>query len=335
MSSKWLEVLSGFFFAVNTVSAQATAESISLKLSTIICYFIIILFAIAPLIAVIMIVLNGIKWMTSAEDKSAREKAKDGIIHAIIGLIVVTLAVAIVSMVGGDSLPIFKCFPDVLSSVGMGPETGSYVATTTVLQKIRYSRIIYLKEGWNLMSTPLVLENPTIVTVLAGINYDSIYTWNVTKAVQTGDGWMSYVRGKGGDLREIETDRGYWLKVNEPAALILTGTKPETPRMIHLYPGWNFVGLSSLDTVNINNTLYNIKYSGVYGWNATLASADPRGVGWVVYSTRIEPAITSIKPYTPSGMGRVEGIIKDYITSFEPGKGYWIYVNEEGYWIID
>ena len=58
-----------------------------------------LLTAIAAAIGIVVIVLQGIKWAGSAEDPGARKQAKQGIIHAVIGLIIVVLAVWIVEMV--------------------------------------------------------------------------------------------------------------------------------------------------------------------------------------------------------------------------------------------
>jgi len=57
------------------------------------------LYSIAGGIGTVIITLQGIKWIGSAEDRDVRKQAKQGIIHAVIGLIIVMLAVAIVQMV--------------------------------------------------------------------------------------------------------------------------------------------------------------------------------------------------------------------------------------------
>ena len=54
---------------------------------------------IAAGVAVVVITLQGIKWAGSAEDPGARKQAKQGIIHAVIGLIIVLLAIWIVTMI--------------------------------------------------------------------------------------------------------------------------------------------------------------------------------------------------------------------------------------------
>lgn len=58
-------------------------------------------------VGTVVIVLQGIKWAGSAEDPGARKQAKQGIIHAVVGLIIVLLAVWIVEIVfaGGACAP--------------------------------------------------------------------------------------------------------------------------------------------------------------------------------------------------------------------------------------
>ena len=53
-------------------------------------------------VAAVVIVLQGIKWIGSAEDPGARKQAKQGIIHAVVGLVIVLIAVWIVVMVVGN-----------------------------------------------------------------------------------------------------------------------------------------------------------------------------------------------------------------------------------------
>ena len=64
------------------------------------------LYSIAGGIGTVIITLQGIKWIASAEDHDVRKQAKQGIIHAVIGLIIVMLAVWIVEMV----FPLDNCF---------------------------------------------------------------------------------------------------------------------------------------------------------------------------------------------------------------------------------
>lgn len=59
------------------------------------------LLIIAIIIAVIFLIIGGIKWIVSGGDKSAVEGARNTIIAAIIGLIVALLAIFIVKVVLG------------------------------------------------------------------------------------------------------------------------------------------------------------------------------------------------------------------------------------------
>ena len=58
-------------------------------------------FGIAGLLAVVMIILNGQRFMTSAGDTAKLTKAKAGLTGAVIGLIIVVLAWAVVGFVVG------------------------------------------------------------------------------------------------------------------------------------------------------------------------------------------------------------------------------------------
>lgn len=54
-------------------------------------------------VAVLVIVVNGVKWIGSSDDPGARKQAKEGIVHAVVGLVIVLIAVEIVTMVYGNS----------------------------------------------------------------------------------------------------------------------------------------------------------------------------------------------------------------------------------------
>ncbi len=86
---------------VGTVSAQPETSLLKDALSTILCVIIQLLIFIAGGIAIVIIVLNGIKWTASSEDAGARKQAKQGIVHAIVGLIIVLIAIFVVATVVG------------------------------------------------------------------------------------------------------------------------------------------------------------------------------------------------------------------------------------------
>jgi TRAP-type C4-dicarboxylate transport system permease small subunit len=56
------------------------------------------------LLAVVIIILGGVQYMTSSGDAGKVKKAKDTILYGIIGLVIVALAFAIVNFVIGNIL---------------------------------------------------------------------------------------------------------------------------------------------------------------------------------------------------------------------------------------
>ena len=60
-----------------------------------------VVFAVLGAISVLMVIIGGIKYASSQGDSQAVAKAKGTIIYAIVGLVVVILAVAIVDFVIG------------------------------------------------------------------------------------------------------------------------------------------------------------------------------------------------------------------------------------------
>ena len=98
---KYMVVLAAVLMLASLGFAQEETTHLQNVLSTIMCVIIQLLIFIAGGIAIVIIVLNGIKWTASSDDPGARKQAKEGIIHAIVGLIIVLIAVTIVGVVIG------------------------------------------------------------------------------------------------------------------------------------------------------------------------------------------------------------------------------------------
>ena len=58
---------------------------------------------IAGAVATLIIVMNGVKWIGSSDDPGARKQAKEGIVHAIVGLVIVLIAVEVVTLIYSTS----------------------------------------------------------------------------------------------------------------------------------------------------------------------------------------------------------------------------------------
>lgn len=79
-------------------NAEALGQFIWEKAAVVICGLYYAFVAIAGGIAVVMIVHGGIKWIGGADDPGARKNAKDQIIQAVVGLVLVLSAAAIVDI---------------------------------------------------------------------------------------------------------------------------------------------------------------------------------------------------------------------------------------------
>lgn len=81
--------------------AATLCNSQKASLGSILGFVITIMFIIAVLIALAFLILGGIKWITSGGDKGGVENARNQIIAAVVGLIIVFLSFFILNLVLG------------------------------------------------------------------------------------------------------------------------------------------------------------------------------------------------------------------------------------------
>ena len=96
------------------------------QINTVLCNLVCALQVITPGIAVLVIIYGGLKYLTSAEDPSARAAGRSIVINAVIGLVIVLLAVQIINAVITGLVPTFKCdcaqlFPSVFGQLVGAP----------------------------------------------------------------------------------------------------------------------------------------------------------------------------------------------------------------------
>jgi len=82
--------------SIDITSAAVAVTSVIYPINCILCRILTILWGVTAAITTFVIVLAGIKWMGSMEDPTMRAQAKTTIIHAIVGLIIVTIAIQVV-----------------------------------------------------------------------------------------------------------------------------------------------------------------------------------------------------------------------------------------------
>lgn len=75
------------------------------SLGGLLATFITLLFVIAIIAALIYLILGGLKWLTSGGDKQAVTQAREHIIAAIIGLVIIFLSYFILNVLIGVFVP--------------------------------------------------------------------------------------------------------------------------------------------------------------------------------------------------------------------------------------
>jgi hypothetical protein len=172
---------------------------------------------------------------------------------------------------------------------------------------------IQLYKGWNMISIPPRLQDPSVDGALASIagQYDAVQAYYPIDP--SGDYWKHYRPGKpfGNDLLWLDQVHGLWIHMKNDAILIpghedplmdplFTGSTP-----VPLEPGWNFVGYPSIPTLLIDVALAGITYDMVQTYDAITGQ-------WLSYDGS-------------SGS----------LTKMEMGRGYWIHVPAFIEWQVD
>ena len=86
------------FLSITDVSAQW--DTIINVVTGIVCGIYDVFWAIAGGIASLIFVIAGVKWVASENDPGSRKAAKDAMVHALVGLIIVGVAYLVVGAVG-------------------------------------------------------------------------------------------------------------------------------------------------------------------------------------------------------------------------------------------
>ena len=169
------------------------------------------------------------------------------------------------------------------------------------------SASIPLRQGWNLVASPLIPDDPAPTAVFASIagQYERVYAYDACDAV---DPWKEYNPDAPpftNDLSSIGVERGLWIKAASDTVLTITGTPPAQVG-IPLCVGQNLVGYPSSEPAPLPDALTSLagKYSRIFAFNAADAT-DP----WKIYD-----------PQSPSFVNDLKTI--------GPSKGYWLEMTE-------
>jgi hypothetical protein len=166
---------------------------------------------------------------------------------------------------------------------------------------------IPLKTGWNLISSPHLLQNTLVTELLSSISglYEKAYAY---KGCDTADPWKIYdptLPSYANDLQYVDRTTGIWIAVKQDTELNISGTFSSTTN-IPLCIGPNLISYTGNQAKPVAEALSSIsgKYEKVYAYKANDIS-DP----WKIY----DPSLPSYA---------------NDLTTIEPGFGYWINVKE-------
>jgi len=164
---------------------------------------------------------------------------------------------------------------------------------------------IALYRGWNLICLGLDIGETDLLKILKQIEEycRSVWTYN------SNPGWECYFydgTNNANQLNSIIPGKGYWLDMTDDAVLRLIGKKI-TGITLSAYKGWNLMGNVFSEPTNAEDA---ILPDGIF-----ICTYDSEIEDWVMY-----------KPGSPD--------FANTIKQFKPGKGYWVYVEEDQVIII-
>jgi len=152
---------------------------------------------------------------------------------------------------------------------------------------------IFLYEGWNLISIPLIQFDTNLSSVLSSLtgSYNAAQWYNIS---DYSDHWKHFHISKPAYLNDMETidhTIGFWIHITFPGRTLFeyTGAQSSVNQTIILNPGWNMVGYPSLTnhnrTAGLNNLTFGNQVDSIWIYNAAtqkwkeLAQSDNFDVG--------------------------------------------------------
>ena len=163
---------------------------------------------------------------------------------------------------------------------------------------------ISLQVGWNFISIPHELADPSVDGVLEGVTYDALTYYNAQTRL-----WES--------VSTFESFKGYWINVSTTDQVILEGslaptmTGATTPPSLLMYEGWNAVGSTDSMTYSAEFVLQSIddSYSKIVGpWDDGMYE------------------LTGLNGES-GDLGN--GYVGTDIFEMSPYSGYWVFVNAD------
>lgn len=170
---------------------------------------------------------------------------------------------------------------------------------------------IVMERGWNLVSLQVGpgWEPSALASMVRPVGVGStnpvVSIWGIASGAPEWRSFQPRVPNFPHDLQRIDPGKGYWIQVDGPASLNVTGPAWEGP--LNLAPGWNLIGLPGLATDDAGLSMESafrtnlVDIQQAWGWDST-----PSRQRYVGFDTTARPVLKELQ-------------------ALLPGKGYWIY----------
>jgi len=137
---------------------------------------------------------------------------------------------------------------------------------------------ITLKQGWNLISLPLVRTNSNIENILSTCIGRIDRVWGCTGNASTAANWKSYYPGGPTSLTTMVDGQGYWIKVTAGDDVTFTfqgrynNAPPSAPQAYSVVTGWNLIGYKAVAAHTVAD------YLGATNYNVPVIRFDNTGL---------------------------------------------------------
>ena len=154
---------------------------------------------------------------------------------------------------------------------------------------------IDLKAGWNAISFPVDMTNPSVSNLFSGLSCYFVYTWDPVG--------HQYVKETG----DVQAGEGYWVFVLDDTSITICGA-PVCEYEVNLTAGWNMIGSIAVDTniLDPDDVPDNSVWDKAYAWlpggflYIKTQNIDPCKGYWVLAFNDCKLTVAPAPPVPPS-----------------------------------
>ena len=153
--------------------------------------------------------------------------------------------------------------------------------------------------GWNFVSSGIEMGEVELEELFSSIDYEKVMYYSGED-----DRWMSYIPSRAdhfNDLITLDRSMGFWINVQEQQELNFTGVIP-VRTLVEIEPGWNMVGISTIDDVSGSELPSEVDMVGIYNGSREylIEYLDPseanleRGKGYWIHNSGDESVVWNL-----------------------------------------